>query len=370
MQSTCHITTAHPVRDARIHFRECRSLVKAGFQVHLIAPDDGTRPDPRVTFHPLRLHRSRLARALVGTISAYRLARKLRADVYHLHDPELLPIGVLLAWRGRAVVYDAHEDLPLDVLSKPWLPFAIRPLLARLAGVAESFLVRPLAAVVTATAPIAARLGRFNPNTWTVRNLPTEEFLPADHPPDSTEPFVVYAGLISRQRGIDVMLAAVAAARVRLRLIGRFEDARTEADVCGSVHWSRVDYRGRVDPEQVPALLRGAVAGLCILQSTQAFVEALPMKLLEYKAAGIPVIASDFPAWRALFGEGDSARFVDPQRPEEVAEAIAQLAAPRVATEEAPAQRRTGIRGPMNWETESETLVAVYKTVLSRRRSS
>lgn len=298
------------------------------------------------------------------------MARKLRADLFHLHDPELLPIGVLLAWRGRAVVYDAHEDLPSDVLSKRWLPRIIRPMLARLAGVAESLLVRPLAAVVAATESIAARLRRFNPNTWTVRNLPTADFLSVVHSPDSTEPFVVYAGLISQQRGIDVMLAAAAAAGVKLRLIGRFEDAQTEADVRRDAHWSRVDYRGRVDPEQVPVMLRGAVAGLCILQPTQAFVEALPTKLLEYRAAGIPVIASDFPAWRALLGDGISARFVDPGRPEDVATAIAQFTALRAAPEEEPSQRRTSTGGPMNWESESETLIAVYRTVLSRRPSS
>lgn len=355
------------MRDARIHFRECRSLLNAGFRVHLIACDDGTRPDPPVTFHALQRPRSRVVRALLTTLQAYLLAKSVNADLYHLHDPELLPVGVLLAWQGRAVVYDAHEDLTLDVLSKTWLPAKLRPLLAHLAGYAESFLVRPLAAVITPTASIAARLKMFNRNTWIVRNLPTAEFFSVAGAWDAAERFVVYAGLISRRRGIDVMLAAASRAGVTLRLMGRFEDLQTETEVRQSAYWACVDYRGRVDPEQVPALLRGAIAGLCILQPTRAFVKASPMKLLEYHAAGIPVIASDFPDWRALLGDVDCAHFVDPGSVEQVANAIVRILEKRADRNKPLLQRQTSISKSLTWEAESERLLAAYKAVLSRQ---
>src|SRR4051794_34340566 len=106
MIRVCHMTSVHPWDDVRIFHKECRSLAAAGFDVHLVA----CAPEPRrldeVTVHSVpRSKTGRLGRMLGTARNVYRAAKALDADIYHFHDPELIPYGLLLKWRGKNVIY-------------------------------------------------------------------------------------------------------------------------------------------------------------------------------------------------------------------------------------------------------------------------
>ena len=85
--------------------KECRSLVGAGFKVTLIVPciEDSVVDGVRIKALP---RASSLAGRVTLTVwKAFRESLRQSADIIHLHDPELLPAGVLLALCGRNVIY-------------------------------------------------------------------------------------------------------------------------------------------------------------------------------------------------------------------------------------------------------------------------
>jgi len=92
----CHITTVHPPFDVRIFHKECKTLVKAGYEVFLIAQHDKEEIVDEVEIIPLPRVKSRLKRMVILPAKTFLKALRLKADIYHFHDPELLPIGVLL----------------------------------------------------------------------------------------------------------------------------------------------------------------------------------------------------------------------------------------------------------------------------------
>src|SRR6185503_2696447 len=123
----CHITTVHPAQDARIFHRMCRALAAQNHEVVLIAPQSfpaERRLRPSV-FNGAIERAARPRRSVI----ALKAALGEDASVYHFHDPELIPIGLLLKAlrRNSAVVYDVHEDYPSMMRDKYWLPRWIRP---------------------------------------------------------------------------------------------------------------------------------------------------------------------------------------------------------------------------------------------------
>ncbi|MBC7077734.1 MAG: glycosyltransferase, partial [Synergistales bacterium] len=143
--TVCILTTVHPPFDTRIFHKEARALVTAGYDLTLIAQHDKNEVVDGVKVIALPKPKNRFTRIFGLTWRAFRLALRQRADVYHFHDPELLPVGGLLKLLTRAkVIYDVHEDVPEQILTKHWLPALLRHPLAVVFNAFEKFLSRAL----------------------------------------------------------------------------------------------------------------------------------------------------------------------------------------------------------------------------------
>ncbi|MDO5634115.1 MAG: glycosyltransferase family 4 protein [Micrococcus sp.] len=357
------MSSAHPWTDNRVHLREAAALAKAGYDVGLYAIDNDLEAG-NTGVRVARVPRSgRLSRIVVGSARAVRAALASRAEVVHLHDPELMWAVPVLQAAGRTVIYDAHEDLPSQVMHKPYLPTPVRRPVAwatrALLAVADR-----ADGVIAATETVARR---FKPDhTTVVRNYPQHVEGSEPVPVERRSNTVVYVGGLSAARGMDELVEACAdpgfPAEWRVSLAGPGSETYV-ASLAQRPGWTRVDFHGLVAPLEARRLVGEAKVGLVVLRDTPNHREALPTKMFEYMASGTPVIASDFPLWRQILTEHDCGLLVDPTRPSEIAQAIRRYAQDPELLERHSRNALVASRGELNWEAESVRLVEAYRAL-------
>lgn len=367
-----HLTTAHPRFDVRIFHKECRSLANSGYQVDLYVADGagGTRRDG-VSVIDLGRSRGRAHRMLGKTWAAWNAVRKTDARIIHIHDPELLPVALALRCMGRDVIYDAHEDVPRQILSKPWIKPWIRHAIAWSFERLENFVARRCAVVVGATPHIAKRYIAQGIHSIDVNNYPIPgELGDAGPPANGAEPraarprTICYIGGITRMRGAVEMLRALEKTDARLILAGPMESEALHAELAALPAWNRVDYRGVLDRAAIRDVLHESQLGLVLLHPVPNYLDALPVKMFEYMAAGLPVLASDFPLWRGILDASNAGICVDPLDIDRIAQAInTMLDLPESERQAMRAAGRAAIRDRYSWKNEEAKLLAAYAVI-------
>lgn len=359
-----HVTTAHPATDNRILRKECSALAQAGLRVRLLAvADRDFEVDGGVAVIALPRHRSRLTRMVVGPVDVWQALRRLRPDMIHVHDPELIPLAVV--WRlvtRRPAVYDAHEDLAKQVAGKSYLPRPLRRPLAGFARLLEVLADRGLSGVVVATASIGRKYR--NAPVTLVQNFPWLRDFPEPTEIEVTSSTVAYVGAISEGRGVLTMLAAVSSSTMSAKLVlaGPVSTAAVESRIQELA--ADVDYLGVISVDSIPGVLAGSCAGLAVLSPLPNYLESQSTKIYEYMAAGRPFIASNFPSWVAQLGHYDCGIFVDPLSTEAVRKAIDLIL---LDTERARAMGERGRKALVDnfvFEVEASRLVATTHGLL------
>jgi len=358
-----HLTSAHGRFDTRIFLKECRSLSRHGHAVTLLLAD-GLGPQVRdgVHFDSVRPIKGRLTRMVFTPLRLLGRVMASHPDLCHLHDPELIPVGLLLKARGIKVIFDAHEDLPKQILTKPYLSRFLRPILASAAGRFLDWSLAWMDGLVAATPSIHTALKSINKNIITINNYPILGELSSGGHRDISEKCICYIGGISIIRGIIELMQAMELlpADVRLKLAGPFEDPALEKHLKSLPGWRKVDYLGIIDRAAVAEVMAHSVCGIVTFLPAQNHVEAQPNKLFEYMSAGLPVVASDFPLWRELLGEGDCGLCVDPNDPKAIANAVLDLI-DRPGDALAMGQNgERAVRERFTWEVEAERLCLFY----------
>src|SRR5882672_2460612 len=276
-----HFTTVHNAMDHRIFRKECRSLARAGYDVTVIGPHSADARQESVEIRAIAKPASRIARMTQTAWRVYKTALQEDADVYHFHDPELIPIALLLRARGKKVIYDVHEDYPKDIHYKSYLPRAVRHAISFLANMIETAAARRFSAIVAVTPAIAGRFAAANSKTVMVRNFPYGEEL-VDRSP---EPWIsrlhaaAYVGTISPQRGISEIIAAIG--MLPDSLGATLEIAGDAVPEQAKLHsgWARVHHHGILDQRSTYELLRNVRVGLSCQHPIPTFVDSIPVKI-------------------------------------------------------------------------------------------
>jgi glycosyltransferase involved in cell wall biosynthesis len=352
-------------------YKEATTLSSAGYEVTIIVQHDKTVDFlDGIRIIALPRPRNRFDRATRIAWRAFLLAWKERADIYHIHSPELIPVGLSLKLLGRTVIYDAHEAYGEKFFSRDYiLPF-FRPILRKFFPVFERLMGRFFDHIIAADRFVAAQ---FDQDHLTIlANYPTLASVEnvASNVPDKPiyhgKTILVYAGGLTRDRGLLQMIAALdllSDLDIELQLFGRFEFPEDVDRVKAS---RNVRYLGFVTFEEILRHLVKADIGLALFQPVPAYQYAgeNTTKLFEYMACGLAVIASNFQNLRN-FVEGDQIGIcVDPTSPEEIASSVRYFHENRRVLREMGENGRKAVLEKYNWDQEGKKLLKIYRDLL------
>lgn len=363
-----HLTSAHRATDNRFFGKESRSLLAAGYRVSIIAPHSHSEIIDGIKIIGIPKPSSRVARF---TVTFWRLlfaALKEQAQIYHFHDPDLIPLGLILKLLGKKVIYDVHEDYYIQIRAKAWINPALRSIIAGFVRSMEFHSERFFDGIVAATPHIASRFK--SAPTATVPNFPILSELTLDSPTPylARSAKILYSGQITEHRGILQMIQAIEIAnqtnQVNLSLVGTFKGhPQLESTARNLKGWKFVDFHGWVNRNEIGGLVDQCRIGLVVLHPIENYLDSYPAKLFEYMAAGIPVIASNFPLWRQIVDQADCGLLVDPLDVNQIAAAICQLLNNPEKAEKLGQNGRRAAYQNYNWGNSEKNLLEFYEKI-------
>ena len=368
MIKVCHFTTAHKALDNRLFDKEAQSLVRAGYEVTILGQHDREEDREGVRFVPVPQPRGWLDRLRLAVWRIVRLAIRQGATVYHFHDPELIPAGLILKLCGKKVIYDVHEDYEQTVLTAAWLPRGLHRFVSAAWGLFERSAARVFDAVVVVDSHIRRKFP--SRKTEMISNVPPLSFSRVDPKPERTGPFkIIYIGAVAERRGVLKVVEALDYMRsndCQLHIIGTVEDSRFQEIFDAD---PRIVCHGRLPWHQARGAMESGDVGLMLFQPTPEhmfFTGEGNTKLFEFMGLGIPVLFGDLPNLRKFMDTTGAGLAVDPTSPVKIAEAIDQLRDDPALCRALGENGRKAVRERFNWEKEEEKLLALYARVLAR----
>jgi glycosyltransferase involved in cell wall biosynthesis len=371
----CVLTSVHSVTDERILLKECRSLARAGYRVTLVGPHSHDEQVSGVSIRAVPEPKNRFTRLIRTSLEICSRAISERAEIYHFHDPELIPVGLLLRLARKKVIYDIHEQTHLQILGKSWITPGFRKIISCVVDLLERLAAKRFSALISANEDIHARFISMNLNSILVRNFPLLEEFPA-----TSDQHRFSAGVIACFGGISVERVAPqiveafgmlpSDCKARLILGGNSQSQELERRLTNQFGWQRVDYRGYLQREEMMEVLSKSAASIVLYDNQPNHLGVGSNRFFDSLAAGLPVITPDFPRWRKTIETYGCGITVDPSKPEEIAHAVAYLTDhPKKAAD----MGRRGFelaRQTLNWDCEAVKLIELYASLFSKASKS
>lgn len=369
MIKVCHITSVHNRYDTRIFLKECTSLIRAGYDVTLLV-GDGKADEAKngvkiVSVSKVFTSRSRINRVLTSSKVMFAEALKLNADIYHLHDPELLPLAKKLKNIGKKVVFDNHEDISGQILGKKWIPKVIRPIVSLFYTWYSNVILKQLDYIIGVTPHLTEKLKLLNKNVELITNYPILNLdLNNKNTTKSVKNSFCFAGGITDQWNHETILRALENIDATYVLMGKTETSYIEK-LMEHKAWEKVIYHGVVSHEDVTKTLSSCTAGLAILSysdNTYGKVGTLGnTKLFEFMENGLPVICTDFILWKEIVKNWKCGICIPPGEIDPLQKAMQYMIDNPDKAKEMGDNGRRAVLEEFNWGIEERKLLKLYK---------
>jgi glycosyltransferase involved in cell wall biosynthesis len=294
-------------------------------------------------------------------------SRRHRYDIIHAHHVEGLLAALPASRRFRIpLVYDVHTLLETEL---PYYTLGLNgAVLRRIGRIADRYLPRLAAHVVAVSAAIGESVRRHArvdaDRIDVIPNGVEKSFFDAEPTTAAGVPSLTYAGNLAPYQGIELLLRAFAHARgrrpdLRLKILSddRFDAYDTMATALG--------VRDAIDVEAVPfAELPARLAHAHVAANPRVDCAGLPQKLLNYMAAGCPIVSYRGSAKHVV--HGTSALIVEDNDVEGLGNAALRLIEDRPLAQRLGSAARHYAKAKLDWTCMAERVEAVYVRLLAR----
>lgn len=362
----CHITSVHRAEDVRIFHKECASLARAEYEVYLVQQGESYESKGVHIVGLGKQPAERLKRMTTYSAKAYKTAVALNCDIYHIHDPELLPYARKLKRLKKKVIYDVHESVVEDITSKEWLPKCLRVPMAKIYEMFEKRICSGLDAIISVTPHLCRKYHGMNEHTYMVTNYPIVQPLANEKRIDGQ---ICFAGGIDRLWNHERIIDTIShIGGCKYLLMGKVYSEDYLEKLKKSPGWKQVVYLGLINHEEVYSRLCQSSIGVALLHvgaDTNCKEGTLGnTKLFEEMMAGLPVICTDFDLWKDIVEKYECGICIDPNDAERLEQAIDYLMNNPEIAHKMGAGARTAIEREYNWDTQEKVLLGLYKEIL------
>lgn len=373
MTKVCHMTSAHRSDDVRIFYKECVSLAKAGYDVYLVAQGESYEEEGVHVVGVDKQTGSRLSRMLFTTKNVYIAALSIDADIYHIHDPELLMYAIRLIKKGKKVIFDSHEAYAAQILEKKYIPQRLRIIIANIYKTYEFHVVKQLDAVIIPCTIGGQNVFSFAKKTVYIDNTPLISELANEYQERDISDYrsICYIGSLTYDRGIIFLIEAAYKAGVKLILAGNFMPPSFGDEVRNMPDYKIVEYKGYLHRKGIINVYRESAIGMCTLLNVGQYNKGdnFPTKVYEYMSMGLPVVLTDSPFARRVLEKYEFGICVQPDNSDDIASAINYLINTPVIAKQMGENGRKAISELFNWKIEEVKLLELYQEVVNNINS-
>jgi glycosyltransferase involved in cell wall biosynthesis len=364
-----HVTTVHSAFDSRIFYREALTAKDAGFATVVVGPAERAEIRCGISVVPIVKYRVRFVRRILGPMAALRKILDLRPRIVHIHDPELIPIALLLKLIGYRVVWDVHEYYS-EIIRSTASPGVSRDIKVALANIfVEKLPTMMFDRSVFPTNALRSVIRKNHKTTACVNLLPRAAF-PKIRGVNEKCFDIIFMGSMSPFRAAPFMdMVKYVLDRydgLRVAMLGVSESTqswmRTHAPSRSVL--DSITFIPRVPHAEVANILRKARLGFNYHPMQRRFEVAIPMKVYEYMACGLPVVCSRFPELASQFSDKEL-YFVDGDDQGLYGEAVLNLLHNEMLAARLGLAGETAVRERLNWEaSEAPKLTRLYQELL------
>lgn len=362
-----HLTSAHARYDTRIFIKMCSSLAKnENYKVSLVVADgNGDEIKNGVTIVDVGAKSGgRISRMTTTVKKVFQKAKELNGDIYHLHDPELIPIGLKLKKSGKKVIFDIHENIAVQILDKEYMPKCVRLVISKIYRIYESVSLEKFDALILAEISYVQYYKKLNKKIQIVLNMPEIESLKNFVSSSRDKNEIFYIGGISNNRGFDVTVKALELLLkkipdVFIHFIGPYSKQLLE-DVNVSKVENNMKMYGAMPLFEGLEYSTNSKVGISILKPIGNYIHSYSTKIFEYMALGLPVITSNFQLYKDVIENYNCGICVNPLEPKEIATAIEYIITHPKEAEQMGQNGRKAVMEKFNWSVEERKLFEVY----------
>ena len=318
MVKVCIVSPVHDSTDIRIFKKQVVSLHKLGYKISAICKTDSAGLSKTLGIEVIPLnYTTRLTRFFSLPRIIY-LALKEKSDIYHIHNPDTLPVGLALKFFGKRVIYDTHENFRKKILLRDWIPKPIRSFTANSVFYGEKL----LSIFFNATIVTQKEQCHDYAKSYLIGNSPiysVRHNVERNKRSAATSIRLVYLGGISEDRGLSNMLNLCFRMNdiypTELYLIGPTINALTKCELVKQIsQYENVFYKGVLGQDAAFDFVCNCDFGLILLDDVADYKDTSPNKLFEYMMLGTPFIASNFPNWEDTLKCCTGGIFINPSK--------------------------------------------------------
>lgn len=363
------MTSAHSAEDERIFFKEAKSLANNRYEVFIVARG--------ASYEKANVHiigcglpeGGRLSRMTSFAKRVYETALALNADIYHFHDPELLPYGLKLKKKGKRVIFDSHENTVEQILEKEWIPSVVRIPLYRCFDLYQKHVCRRLDAVVSVTPHICDYFRKVSSRVEMITNYPAIKPYLASI--EKRERSLCFAGGISEVWCHKEIITAIDNVQNCTYVLC----GKGTGDYFSSLQqlpgWKQVDFMGCIPHEEIHAVLSSCCVGASVVRPSRNSGWNIGTmgntKIFEEMMAGLPVVCTNFVLWKEFVERYHCGICVDPTNVDEIVAAVRYLLDNPEEAKRMGENGRRAVEEEFNWGVEEKKLLALYEDILKEK---